>query len=57
MQQLVDSWIAEHKDYRTETRPTIGPAFRELNRLVQEEPFAALIVIDAIVTKNNSDPI
>jgi hypothetical protein len=55
--QLVDSWIAEHKDYRTERRPTVGWAFKELNRLCQEEPFAALRAIDQIITKDHSDPI
>lgn len=55
--QLVDTWIAEHKDYRTEKRPTVGWAFRELNRLCQEEPFAALRVFDQILAKDHSDPI
>lgn len=55
--QLVDTWIAEHKDYRTEERPTVGWAFRELNRLCQDEPFAALRAIDQILAKERSDPI
>lgn len=55
--QLVDTWIAEHKDYRTEKHPTLGWAFKELNRLCDEEPFAALRAIDQIIAKDHSDPI
>jgi len=55
--KLVDAWISEHNNYRTEQVPSIGWGYRELNRLVQQEPFAALRVIDSIVRKDNSDPI
>lgn len=55
--QLVDAWIAEHKDYRTQERPSIGWGFKELNRMCREEPFAALLVIDRILAKDSSDPI